>query len=134
MVTTLLLAFNLIISTPTPEALSQNHDFWIAQLQNNSPDIRMNALDKLGELRNPSSIPKLSESLQDPDARVRFHAIQALSKFVLPEALTALQARVPKGGAPLESDPYLAAEVRRAVKSIEDVQKANEAQAEKKKK
>jgi len=120
----------VVVSVPPIELLSQNHDFLIRQLKSESSDLKINSLDRLGELKNPLSIPSIAENLQDPDPEVRYHAIRALSKSPLPEALAALQDRVPQGQPAKESDPYLAAEIRRGVKSTEDLIKANAEAAE----
>src|SRR4051812_36397685 len=89
-----------IVTAPNPELLNQNLDFFVHQLKSDSPDLKINALDKLGDLKNPAAIPAMAEALQDANPEVRYHAIRGLSKSPMPEALAALQDRVPQGQAP----------------------------------
>lgn len=114
----------IAIHMPSPELLSQNQSYWIKQLQNPSPDLRMNALAVLGELKDPDTVDRIASTLSDREPRVRFYAIQALAKIVSDSSARALTARIDA-----ESDPYLKSELRRASKSVDDLLKAQASKA-----
>jgi HEAT repeat protein len=121
--TTILISLIIQIS---PELLSQNKNFWMEQLSNPSVDIRINALQKLGELRFPDTIEAMTRSLKDPNSEVRFHAIRSLAKIPLEEARFQLQLRFHE-----ESDPYLKSEIRRSMSAIDEVLKKQAEEAAK---
>ena len=124
-----ILMFSLLVAL-SPELLQQNKDFWIEQLRNSSVDIRISALQKLGELRNPTSIAQIAKTLQDSNSEVRFHAIRALAKIPNDETRFELQSHLH-----LEEDPYLKSETRRSIKAVDEIlQKLAEKEAEKLKK
>lgn len=118
--------FALTASTIPAEALVQNKDFLVRQLQNSSSDLRINAAQKLGELRYPDTLSAIAELAKDPVPEVRFNAIQSLSKFSNQEALEVLATSFSS-----EADPYLKSEIRRAKKYIEDILKADAERTEK---
>lgn len=110
----------------SPEAVVQNRDFLVDQLRNSSSDLRVNALQKLAELKYPETIPNIAALSRDPSADVRFAAIQALAKISTQAALDALNSSFSN-----ETDSYLKSEIRRSKKGIEDLLKAETERAEK---
>jgi hypothetical protein len=112
-----------LVLVPPPELLSQNYDLWVEQLKNSSPDIRINALIKLSELRKPETLQKMAELLTDADPEVRFTAIKYIGKIQTEESANLL-----KGSLEKEKDPYLISETKRNVHSIETSLKALEAE------
>ncbi len=108
------------------EASLQNRDFWIEQLKNSEMQIRINAAEKLGELKYPEAIEPLGTLSQDQVPEVRFAAIQALARISNQQSLDILNQKFNA-----ESDPYLKSEVRRSIKSIEDLMKAEQERLEK---
>lgn len=123
---TLLQSIFLFISIQAvpPEAIMQNKDFLVRQLQNASSDLRINAVQKLGELRYPDTLSSLGDLAKDPVPEVRFAAIQGIAKFSNQEALDVLNSKFSN-----EADPYLKSEIRRSIKSIEDFLKPKEPKA-----
>lgn len=111
---------------PSPELLSQNYALWVEQLASPSPDIRINALIKLSELRKPETLSKMSELLVDPDSEVRFTAIKYIGKIQTEESASLLKASLEK-----EKDPYLISETKRNISGIEYTLKAAAAEKEK---
>jgi HEAT repeat protein len=61
-----------------------------ALLQEDEPDLRIQAALALGEQHTPDAVAPLVRALGDPDANVRFHAIEALGKLRAAEAIDAL--------------------------------------------
>jgi len=112
------LIFSLAINF-SPEASLQNSEFLVQQLKNDSSDLRINALEKLGELKYAETIPAIADRASDPVPEVRFAAIRALAKFANQPALDALNSSFSS-----ETDSYLKSEIRRSKKSIEDILKA----------
>ena len=121
----LLLSLSLISALP-PEVFQQNQGLLIEQLQNPSPDVRINALRKLAELRQPETLPKVIPSLEDPNSEVRFYAIRTLAKMPTEDSLNALKARIGKDG-----DPYLESELKRSIRGVEDSLKTAAAKLDK---
>ena len=111
---------------PPAELLNQNKDLLFEQLRSSAPDVRINALQKISDLRFPDGPAKLMELLTDPDAEVRFMAVRLVGKNQNPESLKALQGLIAA-----EKDPYLLSEIRRNIRSIEDTIKALEKAKEK---
>jgi len=115
------LLFVVTVGVPPQEVLQQNRDFLLHQLENSSPDLRINALNKLSELRQPqATIKPIAKLLDDPNMEVRFSAMRAITKMPNDEGLAILKEKVGK-----EGDPYLASELRRSIKSIEETLKAS---------
>lgn len=122
------LIFSFLVQDLPPETLySQNRDFWIEQLKNPSVDVRITAVDKLGELKLPETIEALSGALRDENADVRFHTLRSLTKIPSEAGLLALNAYVND-----ENDPYLKSEARRSIRLISDTLKAAEEKAKEK--
>ena len=111
---------------PAPELLSQNYSLWVEQLRSNAPDLRINALQKLSELRKPETVSKMAELLGDVDNEVRFTAIRLVGRVQTEESANFL-----KGALEKERDPYLVSELKRNIKAIEDSFKAAELEKEK---
>lgn len=122
----LALALFSVLQLPSPEQLDQNKSLLEQQLQSSSPDLRINAIQKLRDLRFSDSLPKFLPLLDDVDSLVRFETIRAISKIQTQEAITALQEAQKK-----EKDPYLLSEMRRSIRSIEDFFKSQEEAAQK---
>jgi HEAT repeat protein len=61
-------------------------------LGDSDTDLRIYATLALGEQHDPRAIPALIGALDDPNANVRFHAIEALSKLRATDAVDALAA------------------------------------------
>ncbi len=117
--------FSLILGALAPELTSQNYNLWVEQLKSPSPDLRINALLKISELKQPDSIAKMSELLTDSNSEVRFMAIRMVGKTQNPDALNFLKERLDS-----EKDPYLLSEIKRNIKGIEDYVKDQEKQKE----
>lgn len=111
-----------------PEAQIQNRDFLVGQLQSSLVELKINALQKLAELRYSDTVASISPLLQDSNGDVRFNAILALTRINNEEALAAVTQALNS-----EKDPYLKSELRRSRKSIEDSMKALTATPETKK-
>lgn len=111
---------------PPPELLSQNYDLWVEQLKNPSPDIRINSLIKLSELRKPETLSKMGELLADSDSDVRFTAIKYIGKIQTEESQNLLKASLEK-----EKDPYLISETKRNISAIDYTLKTAAAEKEK---
>jgi HEAT repeat protein len=105
----------MVHALPAPELLSQNKDFWIHQLRADSPDLRINALQKLAELRQPDIVPQLSDVVRDDSTEVRFQAIRAITKIPTEEGRKILQNQLSE-----EKDPYLLSEIRRSIQSVDE--------------
>ncbi|MBN8554117.1 MAG: HEAT repeat domain-containing protein [Deltaproteobacteria bacterium] len=126
------LCFHLLLNAlPPPELLSQNKDFWISQLRSDSVDLKINALQKLGELRQADIPAKLSDVVRDSSGEVRFQALRTLAKIPNADSLKVLQDQLGE-----EKDPYLLSEVRRSIQSVEEnlklaAQKLEEKEAKK---
>lgn len=116
-----LLFVSLLNAMPAPELLEQNKLFLEAQLSNPSPDLRINAIQKLRDLRFSDSLAKFIPLLDDPDPEVRYETIRTIGRMTTPEALAALQGLGQK-----EKDPYLLSEAKRNIRLIEEAQKAAE--------
>jgi len=115
MIATLLLSMTIGVS---PDLTNQNKDYWMSQLRNPSQQLRINALQKLSELKFVDSISAMAERLRDEDPQVRFAAIRALALIPRPESLAALNAALPE-----EQDSYLKSEMKRGKKSLEEILK-----------
>ncbi|MDB5038517.1 MAG: hypothetical protein JWQ35_2045 [Bacteriovoracaceae bacterium] len=116
----------LLPLVPSPELLSQNYPLWVEQLKSSSPDLRINALQKLSELRQAETLSKMARLLSDSDSDVRFTAIRLIGRIQTEESANYLKANLEK-----EKDPYLASEIKRDIRSIEDTMKAAEKEKEK---
>ena len=77
----LLVAANRDVTAPLIELLSHA-----------SANLRMQAALGLGTMREPAAVPGLLRALDDEDANVQFHAIEALGRIGAPEATVALRA------------------------------------------
>ncbi len=55
-----------------------------AVVMDNSPEVRRSAISALVQLKTPSALPSLAQSLNDPDAGVRAEAALALRRLGLP--------------------------------------------------
>lgn len=125
MIASLIISLGLTL-VPPAEALSQNAELWTRQLRSDSVDLRIQALKKLAELRQPSTLSKIADSLSDLSPEVRFQAMRALTRMPNSESLSALQSHLTQ-----ETDPYLLSELRRSAKSVEDSMKGAQEKAEK---
>lgn len=119
-----------LLQTPAPELLNQNYPLWVEQLKSKSADLRINALYRISELKEPDSLAKMSELMSDENSEVRFNAIRLVGKNQNEEALNFLKAALEK-----EKDPYLVSELKRNIASTEDYlkeqEKKKQAEAEK---
>lgn len=115
-----------LLAVPPAEALTQNADLWVRQLRSDLVDLRILALKKLAEIREPSTQRSIVDALDDPSAEVRYQAMRALTRMPNAETLAGLQSH-----ANSETDPYLVSELRRSIQSIEDSMKAAQEKAEK---
>lgn len=97
-------------------ANQQNLEFWTNQLQSESPDLQINAIQKVAELKEASTIPMLLAAARDDNPEVRFHAAKALSRIPDRASLEGLEALVAT-----EKDPYVKSEIRRSVKSLTEI-------------
>jgi HEAT repeat protein len=104
----------ILTSEIPPAAFEQNLELWTSQLRNPSVDIRINAIQRLAELKSIQSVPSLGQLASDSSSEVRFHAVQALAKIPHADSLAVLKTQFSK-----ESDPYVRGEVRRATSSLE---------------
>ena len=120
-----MLALSILI-TISPELRSQNKDFWVNQLKSLSVDLRINALQKLKELRYPDTVNPISRSLQDQSSEVRFHAVRALTNIATKDAKSQLKSQLN-----VESDPYLKSEIRRGIRAVDAVLKKQAEEAAK---
>jgi len=98
----------------SPHLLEQNRDFWHYQLESSSIDLRISALQKLGELRFIESLPYIIRSLSDSNSEVRFYAIKAMAKLPSEESKIELQTKFQ-----VEKDPYLKSEIRRSIRVMD---------------
>jgi HEAT repeat protein len=121
----IILGLNLL-SVPPADALSQNSELWARQLKSDSVDLRVQALKKLAELRQPATLPKIADALSDLSPEVRFQAMRAMTRMPNADSLNSLQLHLNQ-----ETDPYLISELRRSVKSVEDSIKQAQEKAEK---
>lgn len=125
MISSIILGMSLI-TLPPPEALNQNSELWTRHLKSESVDLRIQAVKKLAELRQISTLPKIAEALSDLSPEVRFQAMRALTRMPNSDSLASLQSRMNQ-----ETDPYLASELRRSIKSVEDSIKLAQEKVEK---
>lgn len=63
----------------------------LRSLQNRNPDIRIKAIQELGNLRAEATIPILKSALQDEDLAVQKAAVEALQSIGTEEALNILR-------------------------------------------
>lgn len=75
-----------VLAMSDVDTLSQLVEF----LNDEDPDLRMQAALALGEQRDERATPALLRALEDADTNVRYHAIEALGKLRAPEAADAL--------------------------------------------
>jgi zinc/manganese transport system permease protein len=64
----------------------------LASLNDEHDNVRAAAAEKLGKLKDPSTVPNLIQSLQDPSTAVKEKAAEALGLIGRPEAQAALEA------------------------------------------
>lgn len=101
--------FNLQVSA------NQNLDFWFRQLQGDSVDLKINALQKLGEIRDPSSLPYLREAISMSDPKIRYYAAAALGRHTFEESMEILSEALVK-----EKDVYVSGEIRRNINQLKE--------------
>jgi len=94
----------------------QNIDFWINQLDSESVDLNINAIEKMAELQDPKALSYLASALRTAGPEVRFHIAKALSRF--PTEAVATQILGPAQAA--EKDVYIKAEINRSIRFIRD--------------
>jgi|GEM_PF-3987031 len=111
----LFLLLFLSVSSPEDANSTQNLDFWISQLKSSSIDLQINALEKLPEINNPKATPDIIESLQSPNAEIRYYAAVALAKLPTHEGLAALADRLV-----VEKDVYVKSEINRSIRKLKD--------------
>ena len=94
----------------------QNIDFWINQLNSESMDLNINAIEKMAELQDPKALDYLASTLRTAGPEVRFHIAKALGRF--PTEAVATQILGPAQAA--EKDVYVKAEMNRSIRFIRD--------------
>lgn len=114
----ILLASTLILTNNIDT--TQNEAFWIEKLQASSLDLKINAIQKLAEIRESQSFRAIARVLSDQNSEVRYYAIRALSKFPTQESLNLLQTHLSS-----EPDPYLKSESKRSIRSIQEILNKN---------
>lgn len=114
----------ILLGVQTLPNQNQNLEFWSRNLRNPSLDIRINAIQKIQELKSSESAAALTESLSSPDAEVRAAAARALGKLPYDNALVALESKVGQ-----ETDSYVKAEINRSIRGLKQVFQKQEEKA-----
>jgi HEAT repeat protein len=73
---------------------SQGPEVAFKELLDEDPDVRVHAVQRLGESQSPEAVDSLIAVLDDPSEMVRVQAIRSLGKIGDPRALPALQEKV----------------------------------------
>ncbi len=110
-----------LLSTP---AQSQNTEFWVSKLQSSSLDLRINALTRLAEIKDPISIEPIQTLLNDSEAEIRAAAARALGRFPYEDSLKALEAALSS-----EKDSYVKSELNRSIRGLRQTFKKQEEKA-----
>lgn len=112
-----LLLISIFVSfvSSTDSIRSQNYDFWVKQLRTSSPDLQINSLAKIAEIKNFEAIPHVEKSLQSENAEVRYHAARCLAKLPNEKSIEVLANRFS-----LEKDVYVKAEINRSIRSLKE--------------
>jgi len=115
-----------LISSTASQAQNpyQNLPYWMSALESRNVDLKINALFKLQELRDPNSISAIEKLLSDTDAEIRAGAARALGRFPYDTALRALEAKLPG-----EKDSYVRSEMNRSIKGLKSTFKKQEDKA-----
>lgn len=115
-----------LISSTASQAQNpyQNLAYWMNALESRNLDLKLNALFKLQELRDPTSIPAIEKLLSDSEAEIRAGAARALGRFPYDPALRALEAKLPG-----EKDSYVRSEMNRSIRGLKSTFKKQEDKA-----
>jgi len=115
-----------LISAPASTAQNpyQNLPYWLSALESRNLDLKLNALFKLQDLRDPTAIPSIEKLLSDSEAEVRAGAARALGRFPYDQALRALEAKLPG-----EKDSYVRSEMNRSIRGLKATFKKQEDKA-----
>ncbi len=118
--------FWAIISSTASQAQNpyQNLDYWVSSLESRNVDLKLNALFKLQDLRDPAAIPAIEKLLSDSEPEIRAGAARALGRFPYDPALRALEAKLPA-----EKDSYVRSEINRSIKGLKSTFKRQEDKA-----
>lgn len=121
MIVKIILASTLLFAYST----SQNSAFWKSHLRSESVDVRINAIQKLAELKEETTPQVISRLLTDKNSEIRYHALRALAKFPT-EAVYERLSQHRK----VEKDPYLKSETRRSMSAVKEVLDRNSEKAQ----
>lgn len=86
----------------------------LIRLQSSNRNVRKQAVDKLGELKDPAAVEPLIKALQDSDKIVRYSAAEALGNFCDPRAIE------PLGKALYDNDSLVRLDATKALGKYKD--------------
>lgn len=93
---------------------NQNYRFWLAQLKNSSVDIRINALEKLAEIKKLEAVPYIAQNaLNSSEPEIRYHAARSLARLPSQDSLAFLGEQLRN-----EQDVYVKSEISRSIRSL----------------